>query len=380
MGLAKSWESERERALRAVLLVAIAGMLVFINRHAIMGLFTGIGSKEANISPREVTPRGDFQSEEKTVMDIFDRVSPSVVYVSTQSEVDNGFSFGRRQIQSGTGTGFIWSADGYIVTNFHVVASIGTDGAGCKVILKDRSIWPAKSVFRAIDKDLAVLKIDAPREKLVPIPLGTSKDLRIGQTVLAIGNPYGLDNTMTKGIVSGLGRDMKSLSDRTIDNVIQTDAAINPGNSGGPLLDSAGRLIGVNTQIRSQGAQNIGFAIPVDTVNQVVPYIIEYGGYRPSLGIQIEALYNRRGEIVGVAVNKVFPNSSAEAAGILPPHQDEDGHFIYDRIMSVAGVKINSQDDLLNVLTKHRPGDTVEVEIVRGDKTIRTSVKLQSSI
>ena len=192
------------------------------------------------------------------------------------------------EIPQGTGSGFVWDQDGHIVTNFHVVQ----EGDRANVTLNDGSTYPATIVGTTPDKDIAVLKIDAPPQKLLPLPIGQSSNLKVGQKVLAIGNPFGLDQTLTTGVISGLGREIKSVSGRPIHDVIQTDASINPGNSGGPLLDSSGRLIGINTAIYSPSGANagIGFAVPVDTVNQIVPQLMKFGKItRPGLGISILA-------------------------------------------------------------------------------------------
>ncbi|MFN0196232.1 MAG: S1C family serine protease, partial [Planctomycetaceae bacterium] len=207
---------------------------------------------------RAVVPRGDLTSDEQLTIDIFKEASPSVVYIISTEVLRDRFSLDVLQIPRGAGTGFIYDSEGHIVTNHHVVGA----GRSWTVTLADHSRWDAEFVGAAPDKDLAVLKINAPAAQLKPLAVGVSKDLQVGQKVLAIGNPFGLDQSLTTGIVSALGREIRSMTDRAIEDVIQTDAAINPGNSGGPLLDSAGRLIGVNTQIASPSGASagIGFA------------------------------------------------------------------------------------------------------------------------
>jgi S1-C subfamily serine protease len=235
----------------------------------------------------------------------------------------------------------------------------------------------------APDQDLAVLRIRAPAEKLAPLLVGTSRDLQVGQKVFAIGNPFGLDFTLTTGVVSALGRSIRALTGRRIDDVIQTDAAINPGNSGGPLLDSAGRLIGVNTQIASPSGASagIGFAVPVDTVNRVVPEILEHGRVvRPQLGIEVagESVLRRAG-VEGVLVISVARGSAAESAGIRGTSRAEDGSLILgDVIQGLGGRKVASLDDLYAALEQHRPGETVPVRVLRDGKLRDLPVRLEA--
>jgi S1-C subfamily serine protease len=237
-------------------------------------------------APRAVNPRGELLSDEKSTITLFRQASPSVVNITAIGVERDLFTLNLYQIPQGTGSGFVWDTNGDIITNFHVIQQ--ADAA--QVTLADQSNWKARIVGVAPDKDIAVLRIDAPANRLRPIPIGTSKDLQVGQSVFAIGNPFGLDQTLTTGVISALNREIESVTRRPIQGVIQSDAAINPGNSGGPLLDSAGRLIGVNTAIYSPSGTSagIGFAIPVDIVNRIVPELIRSGKVtRPGLGIQI---------------------------------------------------------------------------------------------
>jgi S1-C subfamily serine protease len=241
---------------------------------------------DPNAAPRPITPRGDLAEFEKTTVDIFRQASPSVVHITNLTVRPDRYHLNLFEVPKGTGTGFIWDEDGHVVTNYHVIQG----GNGARVTLADQSSYKARVVGAYPDKDLAVLVIGASRDRLRPILVGSSRDLKVGQMALATGNPFGLDRTLTTGIVSALGREIESVTRRAIKGVIQTDAAINPGNSGGPLLDSAGRLIGVNTAIYSpSGAYaGIGFAIPVDEVNRVVPQLIRHGKVtRPALGVQL---------------------------------------------------------------------------------------------
>ncbi len=268
--------------------------------------------------PKAITPPGDLNAERKSNHRFVPPVLPSVVHITTLTIRQDLFTLNLLQIPEGTGSGLIWDELGNVVTNFHVIQNADV----AQVTLADHSSWKARRVGNAPDKDLAVLKIDAPRGQLRPIPLGISKDLQVGQKVFAIGNPFGLDQTLTRGIISALGREIESVARHPIQGVIQTDAAINPGNSGGPLLDSAGRMIGVNTAIYSpSGASSgIGFAIPVDTVNRVVPELIRFGRVtRPGLGVQL--LEDRIAQELGAAgpiVYDVAPESAAARAGIRP--------------------------------------------------------------
>jgi S1-C subfamily serine protease len=234
------------------------------------------GPGDVNAQPRVVTARGELSPMEKSIIELHKAASPSVVHITSMGLRRDGFSRNVYQVPEGTGSGFIWDDSGHVVTNYHVVRK----ASGAEVVLSDGSKWEAQLVGVAPEHDLAVLWIDAPKSKLTPLAIGTSHDLQVGQMVYAIGNPFGLDHSLTMGIISALGREIQSATDEPIKEVIQTDAAINPGNSGGPLLDSAGRLIGVNTAIYSPSgvSAGIGFAIPVDDVNSVVPDLIAKAG------------------------------------------------------------------------------------------------------
>ncbi|HXX80421.1 MAG TPA: trypsin-like peptidase domain-containing protein, partial [Thermodesulfovibrionales bacterium] len=327
--------------------------------------------------PRAVTARGDLAQEEKSAVEIFKNVSKSVVYISSIELRRDFFSLNIYEIPKGTGSGFIWDSEGRIVTNFHVIE----DASRIEVILADNTKWKAVLVGTAPDKDIAVLKISAPAEKLSPIPIGDSRNLLVGQRVFAIGNPFGLDQTMTSGIVSALGREIQAVTGRTIQGVIQTDAAINPGNSGGPLLDSAGRLIGVNTAIFSPSGASagIGFAVPVEVVNRVVPELIRHGKLiRPGIGITIAhpRLAERLG-VEGVLVINVQKGSSAEAAGLRGTRQQGAEIILGDVIVSINNEKIKSYDDLKNEFDKYKVGDVVNLGILRDGKSLTIPVRLE---
>src|SRR5262245_49829504 len=332
-------------------------------------------------APREVATRGPLAADEITNSDVFKRISPSVVHITTLATQRDFLSRNVQQVPRGTGSGFIWDEAGHVVTNFHVIQG----GSGARVTLADQSTYPAKLVGAFADRDLAVLRIDAPKEKLPPIPIGMSRDLVVGQRVYAIGNPFGLDQTLTTGIVSALNREIESTNERLIRGVIQTDAAINPGNSGGPLLDSAGRLIGVNAQIASPSGASagIGFAIPVDEVNRVVPRLIRDGKVvRPALGIV--ALPQSVSEALklpkGVGVVDVTAEGPAARAGVQPFRRGEQGNVVQgDVITAIDDKPVANLDDLLTELEARRPGETVTLTLSRAGKTRKQPVALATA-
>jgi S1-C subfamily serine protease len=335
---------------------------------------------DPNSQPRAVTPRGDLTDLEKTNIRIYKEARFSVVHITTLTVRQDYLRMNVQEVPEGTGSGFIWDDQGHIVTNFHVVRNANS----ANVTLSDHSTYKAEFVGGAAEKDLAVLRIDAPREKLRPILVGTSEDLQVGQLVYAIGNPFGLDQTLTTGIVSALGREIESIRKGVvIKDVIQTDAAINPGNSGGPLLDSAGRLIGVNTAIYSPSGSSagIGFAIPVDEVNRVVPELIRHGKVtRPGLGVQVapDQVAKQLG-VKGALIVSTRPNSPAKAAGLRPSYRDEEGKVVLgDAILAIDGKPVKKVNDLFALLEKHKVGDEVTVKVLREDTTVDVKVTLGS--
>jgi S1-C subfamily serine protease len=329
------------------------------------------------VVPIPVTARGDLAADEQSTIALFRSASPAVVYITNIEVRRNIFSLNIHEIPKGTGSGFLWDKQGRVVTNYHVIES----ASRVEVTLADRSTWQATLVGVAPDKDLAVLQISAPAEKLTPLPLGESHNLLVGQKVFAIGNPFGLDQSLTSGIVSALGREIQSATGRTIQGVIQTDAAINPGNSGGPLLDSAGRLIGVNTAIYSPsgGSAGIGFAVPVDVVAQVIPEIIRYGRLiRPGLAIAVaDDQIARRVGVAGVLVMNVQPGSGAEAAGLRATRRIGGEIILGDVILAVDGRKVSSYNDLRNALDHYKVGDTVTLTIERADRQMQLPLVLE---
>jgi S1-C subfamily serine protease len=342
---------------------------------------------------REVAPRGERDAFEKERIRVFKDVSPSVVNVDTLRVQRAGFA-GAVERALGTGSGFVWDSDGRIVTNFHVVRdTLQVSPAGgvsirpaatIRVTLADRSGWNARLVGIAPDNDLAVLQVNAPADHLKPIPVGTSSDLEVGQTVYAIGNPFGQSLTFTHGIVSALDREIQSVTDRPITGVIQTDASLNPGNSGGPLLDREGRLIGVNTAITSPSGGNvgIGYAIPVDTVNQVVTDLIRTGrAARPSLGITLLRDRDTRalGFERGVMIDEVRPGSAAAKSGLQGLRVDPaTGRPVPgDVILAIDREPVNSVADYARVMSRLRVQQTVTLTVQRGDETQDVKVTLE---
>ena len=359
------------RLLTAAGLVSGAALLAFLVAPAMV-------ESRTDAVPRAITPRGALAADEQAHIDIFKKTSPSVVHITSLAAQRDMFSTRVQQVPSGTGTGFVWDNGGHIVTNFHVIQ--GANGA--KVTLADQSTWDASLVGFFPDRDLAVLRIEAPKEKLPPIALGTSRELQVGQRVYAIGNPFGLDQTLTTGIVSALGREIESFNQRTIRGVIQTDAAINPGNSGGPLLDSAGRLIGVNTQIASPSGASagIGFAIPADEVNRIVPRLIRDGRFvRPAIGVTAASANLEKALNLpkGIALVQVQPGSPAAKAGLQPFRRGKGTEIVPgDVITAVNDEPVTGMDDMLSLLEKRQPGDTVTLTVWRAGQTRKQAVVL----
>ncbi len=354
-------ESQMTKVL-AVLLLVVAGALVFTVIKT-----RGGQPAQQNIAyePRPISQRPDDKlgADEKSTIDVFKQFSRSVVHITSLETRRDRMTLDVSDIPQGTGSGFVWDANGHVVTNFHVIQH----GNRASVTLQDGSTYPAKIIGKAPDKDLAVLKIDAPASKLQPLPVGTSTNLQVGQKVLAIGNPFGLDQTLTTGVISGLGREIKSVTQRSIFDVIQTDASINPGNSGGPLLDSAGRLIGVNTAIYSPSGANagIGFAVPVDTVNAIVPQLLKDGKLtRPGLGINIlsdQIAIQQR--IDGVVVLGVAPGGAAEKAGIRGTRPTQGGWELGDVIVKINNTEVHRSSDLFRAIDAHKVGDEVDLTL-----------------
>jgi S1-C subfamily serine protease len=345
---------------------------------AALAFSTTAQSRSDPPTPRAVTPRGPLAADEQSTIELFRRLSPSVVHITTLAAQRDFFSMNVQQVPRGTGTGFVWDTAGHIVTNFHVIQ--GANAA--RVTLADQSSFDATLVGAFPDRDLAVLKITAPADKLPPIPVGSSRDLVVGQKVFAIGNPFGLDQTLTTGVVSALNREIESFNSRSIRGVVQTDAAINPGNSGGPLLDSAGRLVGVNTQIASPSGASagIGFAIPVDEVNRVVPRLIRDGRItRPSLGVTAgpPGLTRALQLPAGVTIIQTAAGSPAARAGLKPFRRARDGGLLMgDVLTAVDGQPVADLDDVLTLLERKEPGDTVTLTLWNSGKSRQQRLEL----
>jgi len=318
--------------------------------------------------------------EEANTTEIFSKASPTVVYVTNKALRRDLFSLNVQEIPRGAGTGFVWDRSGLIVTNFHVIAG----AQRLTVTLQDQSEFDAEVVGIAPEKDLAVLRLIEPPQDLAILPLGDSSELTVGRKVLAIGNPFGLDTTLTTGVVSALGREIQAPSNRKIRGVIQTDAAINPGNSGGPLLNSLGQLIGVNTAIYSPSGASagIGFAIPVNTVKDVVPQLISYGRIlRPILGLELASdRWIRRYRIQGLPVIRVFPGLPADDAGIKGAYRNSRGDIMLGDVLThINNTPIRSSDDYFSELESHEVGDTIEIRARRGKEDLTFSVTVSES-
>jgi S1-C subfamily serine protease len=336
----------------------------------------------ASFEPRAITPRGNLAEDEKHTIELFKANRVSVVYISTLQQRPDFRTRSVLEMPAGTGSGFVWDDAGHIVTNFHVVQN----ASGANVILWDHKQYRADLVGVAPNYDLAVLKINAPASALRPIPIGESSNLEVGQKVFAIGNPFGLDQSLTTGVLSALGRTINAVTGRPIEDVIQTDAAVNPGNSGGPLLDSSGRLIGVNTAIYSPSGASagIGFAVPVDTVNRIVPQLLAQGRViRPFMGVRVSdpigQQITRHLGVPGLLVLIVEPGSPAERAGIKPTEQTPQGGIIPgDVIQAVDGRDVSDTNQLYAALEKRKAGDRIRLKLFREGRTREVEVPLEA--
>ncbi len=333
-----------------------------------------VGERSAPAPDQNLTPG------ELATIQLFENAAPSVCYITTTNIGYDFFTRNATEIPAGTGSGFVWDRNGHIITNYHVIQN--ADRA--TITLADRSTWPARLVGKAPEKDLAVLKIDAPASALRPIPVGVSENLRVGQSVYAIGNPFGLDQTLTTGIVSALGREIQSVAGIPIRDVIQTDAAINPGNSGGPLLNSSGRLIGVNTAIYSPSGASagIGFSIPVEVVSWVVPELIRFGRImRPSLGVEFarQSFVQRLG-LQGALIIDVYRGEAGDRAGLRPTLRERNGAIrLGDLITGIGRDSVNSYSDIVLTLEKYKPGDVVKLRILRDGKQMELDLRLDEA-
>ncbi len=349
----------------------------------LFALLVTVGSASAAArqpAPRSVSPRGPLTAEENATIETFRRVSPSVVYITTLDRVVNPFTMNVREVPRGTGSGFLWDEQGHVVTNYHVIAG----ARGAQVRLSDQRGYAAELVGASPENDLAVLRIKVPEKRPAPIALGSSRELLVGQRVLAIGNPFGFDHTLTTGVISALDRTISGEDGRPVNRLIQIDAAINPGNSGGPLLDSAGRLIGVNTAIFSPSGASagIGFAVPADTVNRVVPEIIAFGQFRrPTIGINV---IDRVSEVVtqqlgvkGALIVGVDAKSPAAEAGIRAARQLRDGSIVPgDIVQRIDGEAVDTAASIERVLDDKKIGDSVTLDLLRDGKPMQLRLRM----
>jgi len=331
------------------------------------------------IAPANATPDDNaLLADERNTISVFQEVAPSVVFITSKALRQGFFLSEAYEVPAGSGSGFVWDNNGHIVTNNHVVE----EASALTVTLSDHSSYEAEVVGTEASKDIAVLRIKASGNKLRPVRVGSSTNLQVGQKVVAIGNPFGLDQTLTTGVVSALGREIKANNGRTIQDVIQTDAAINPGNSGGPLLDSRGQLIGMNTAIISPSGSSagIGFAVPVSTVNRIVPQLIKFGRVsRPGLGIQVvsDAMARRAG-IDGVVIAEVQRGSAAAKAGLRGVQRTRLGEtYVGDVIVGINDKPVRNFGELGDVLEQYKVGDAVNVKVLREGAPKSVRVQLQ---
>jgi len=371
---------------RQIFFLAFASALIAVGAMALLFNVGSFGQirDTANIVLAEEAPRGISEpsvvSDEQNSIEVYKTLSPGVAFITTSALAQNYYGE-ETERESGNGSGSVIDNQGHILTNYHVV-----EGASkLTVSFGGDKIYPAKFVGGDVDTDLAVIKIEPPATGLTIVPLGNSDQLSVGQKVLAIGNPFGLDRTLTTGVISGLQRPIRARNGRPIDAAIQTDASINPGNSGGPLLDKFGRMIGINSQIlsRSGGSVGVGFAVPVNTAKRIVPQLIQSGSVvRPKIGATLPSVTDlaERGYRLpvqqGLVIYQLVPNGSAQRAGLRGISADGN---LGDIILAVDGQKLNDLDTLYRLLDKKQIGDTVQVEIYRDGRTQSVPLKLMSS-
>ncbi len=372
-----------------IVLIGLVAVLLFKT-------ITDTWKNRHDYTQRTVTPRGELASDEATRVELFEKVSPSVVFVRMKANGGPQAVDGRSsELELGSGTGFVWDEHGHIVTNLHVVRdALLRQGAELEVQLGESSSSTAPQVFTAefvgaVSKhDIAVLKITAEPSLLVPITLGSSEDLKVGQTVLAIGNPFGFERTLSTGVIGGLNRSVGSDDGNMLAGMIQTDAAINPGNSGGPLLDSAGRLIGVTTAIvsTSGASAGLGFAVPVNDVHQSVELVMHeaINNQTPSMGIAILDSETARDNgipeqllVGGLVVLYVYPNTPAEAVGLQGCTKQGRQFFLGDQITAINGQNVRTFDDLTRLMQTFKAGQAIQLNVVRGTQQSTVELTLE---
>ncbi len=373
--------NDRNRPIRA-LRRGEAGQGLLTLLVVVMALWIGLSQlrtwtrSQVSAEPRTVTPRGDLTDIEETTISIFEAASPSVVYVTSESLRRNRFTMDVYSVPRGSGTGFIWDDQGHIVTNYHVIQQ----ASRLIVTLSDQESVEAELVGFSRAHDLAVLRVDPALLEAGPIPLGSSADLKVGQSVFAIGNPFGLDQSLTTGVISALQRDIVSPDGTTLYNMIQTDAAINPGNSGGPLLDSGGRLIGVTSAIAGQTGNNvgIGFAVPADDVNSVVPRIIERTRRPPpQIGVVLNSTFPASQGIPGLMIRYVMPDSPADRAGLRGVQVIGGRNVVGDIILGIDGKATPTFEQFQDILLEYDAGDTITLDVLRGASREKIEITLE---
>lgn len=369
---------------RQILIIALASALFtavgVVAFQQVASHFQPLGSAFSVPSPSNITDPS-LASDEQNNIEVYKTIAPGVVYIQSTTTVRDFFGLFSQPVE-GAGSGSIIDEQGDILTNYHVIAN----AEKLTVSFGGGKNYPAKVVGRDPDTDLAVIRLlESPKEQVTVVPLGDSDKLIVGQKVLAIGNPFGLDRTLTTGVISGLQRPIRAQNGRQIEGAIQTDASINPGNSGGPLLDSHGRMIGINSQIESPSGASagVGFAIPVNISKRIVPQLVRNGYVpRPKLGItprDVESLSNqvRLPVSYGVLIWAVQPGSPAANAGLRGLVQTENGDVeLGDIIVAIDGEKVSNNDDLYKALDKHQVGDTLNVEVVRNSRHMTVPVRL----
>lgn len=331
-------------------------------------------------STRVVVPRGELGADEKATISVFENVADSVVFIRVVG------SSGRGDQELSSGTGFVWDEAGHIITNGHVV-ELALNGGQIQVQFSDQQTYEAQLIGIVSRSDVAVLRVDAPPAQLSPIPIGTSDDLKVGQTVLAIGNPFGFDRTLSTGVIGGLNRVVVADQREVLGGLIQTDAAINPGNSGGPLLDSAGRLIGVNTAIvsTSGASAGLGFAVPINDVRESIDLVMEELAKppMPRMGIAILDAETARAHRIpdeiltgGLVVLSVYPNTPAAEAGLEGCRQSGSTIFLGDQITAINDEQVSTFEQLAGIMRKFSAGDTINLDVVRGGRKLQLPITL----
>lgn len=372
---------------RQILCLALASAFIAVGTFACLSNFGNAWQfrNSASVALAESVPQGISEpsavSDEQNSIEVYKTLSPGVAFITTSALVENYYGQ-ETERESGNGSGSVIDAQGHILTNYHVVEG----SSKLTVSFGGDKVYPATVIGGDPDTDLAVIKIEPPREGLTVISLGDSDKLSVGQKVLAIGNPFGLDRTLTTGVISGLQRPIRAINNHPIEGAIQTDASINPGNSGGPLLDKYGKMIGINSQIlsRSGGSVGVGFAIPVNIAKRVVPQLLQFGEVRrPKLGANLIGISQLREQGVrlpvenGLLVRDSVAGGSAQNAGIRGLSQGADGDVVLgDIVTAIDGEKMNGLDDLYHFLDKRQIGDTIQVEVFRNGKTMTVPVKL----